>query len=112
VDGPIRDVDDLSCDTRVYSTLVSPYAGTVQHPGEGLDATPIICGNVVVNPGDIIFGDTDGVVVGSAESFSLCLHEAENIMSVEHQLMEVRARVVHSFSPFTIRTSAYDVAAV
>lgn len=88
IDGPIRDVDDLSTDIRVYSTMVSPYAGTVQHVGEGIDATPIVCGGVEVNPGDIIFGDTDGVLVGSAKSFQLCIHEAENIMSVEEQLME------------------------
>ncbi|KAL7508577.1 hypothetical protein ACHAXN_005648 [Cyclotella atomus] len=88
IDGPVRDVDDLSTETRVYSTMVSPYAGTVQHVGEGIDVTPVICGGVEVNPGDIVFGDTDGVLVGSAKSFSICIHEAENIMSVEKQLME------------------------
>eukprot|EP00956_Cyclotella_meneghiniana_P002706 scaffold3196_cov81-Cyclotella_meneghiniana.AAC.4 len=88
VDGPIRDVEDLSPETRVWSTMVSPYAGTVQHPGDGADVTSVICGGVEVNPGDIIFGDADGVLVGSAETFNMCLHEAENIMSVEQQLME------------------------
>ncbi|KAL3787968.1 hypothetical protein HJC23_002893 [Cyclotella cryptica] len=88
VDGPIRDVDDLSPDIRVYSTMISPYAGTVQHPGDGIDVTPVICGGVVVNPGDIIFGDADGVLVGSAKTFSDCLHEAENIMSVEEHLID------------------------
>lgn len=86
VDGPIRDVEDLACPT--YSTLVSPYAGTVQQPGEGVDVTPIMCGGVQVNPGDIIFGDGDGVLVGSAETFSTCLHEAENILAVEQQLIK------------------------
>jgi len=88
VDGPIRDVDDLSLETRVYSTMVSPYAGSVQSPGEGVDVTPIICGGVTVNPGDLIFGDSDGVLVGSADTFSACVHEAENIMLVEQQLMK------------------------
>jgi len=85
VDGPVRDVDDLACPT--YSTLVSPYAGTVQQPGEGVDVTPILCGGVMVNPGDIVFGDSDGVLVGSLESFTTCLHEAENIVAVEQQLI-------------------------
>jgi len=85
VDGPIRDVEDLACPT--YSTMVSPYAGTVQHPGEGVDVAPILCGGVTVTPGDIIFGDRDGVLVGSADSFATCLESAENVVAVEQHLM-------------------------
>ena len=85
VDGPVRDVDDLALPT--YSTLVTPYAGTVQHPGEGIDVMPIICGGVNVNQGDIIFGDGDGVLVGSADTFATCLKDAENIAAVEKQLI-------------------------
>jgi len=86
VDGPVRDVNELAC--PVYSTLVSPYAGTVQHIGESIDSAPIICGKITVNPGDIIFGDSDGVLVGSAQSFASIIHEAENIVAVEKQLIE------------------------
>lgn len=86
VDGPIRDVDDLACPT--YSTMVTPYAGTVQQPGEGIDVTSVMCGGVTVNPGDIVFGDSDGVLVGSAETFATCLPDAENIVAVEKQLMK------------------------
>ena len=86
VDGPVRDVNELAC--PVYSTLVSPYAGTVQHIGESIDSAPIICGKITVNPGDIIFGDSDGVLVGSAQSFTSILHDAENIVAVEKQLIE------------------------
>jgi len=86
VDGPVRDVNELAC--PVYSTLVSPYAGTVQHIGESIDSAPIICGNITVNSGDIIFGDSDGVLVGSAQSFTSILQEAENIVAVEKQLIE------------------------
>ena len=87
VDGPIRDVNELAC--PVYSTLVSPYAGTVQHTGgESIDSAPIICGKVTVTPGDIIFGDSDGVLVGSAQSFASILHDAENIVTVEEQLIK------------------------
>jgi 4-hydroxy-4-methyl-2-oxoglutarate aldolase len=85
VDGPIRDVNDLACPT--YSTLVSPYAGMIQHPGDGTDFMPIVCGGVAVNPGDIIFGDIDGVIVGSAESFYACINEAESIVSMEQRLI-------------------------
>ena len=85
VDGPVRDVDDLACTT--YSTSVTPYAGTIQQPGEGIDSTPIMCGGATVNPGDICFGDADGVLVGSVETFATCLDDAENIAAVENQLM-------------------------
>lgn len=85
VDGPVRDVDDLALPT--YSTLVTPYAGTVQHPGEGIDVTTIMCGGVNVNQGDILFGDSDGLLVGSADTFATCLKDAENIAAVEKQLI-------------------------
>jgi len=49
IGGLIRDVEDLACPT--YSTLVSPYAGTVQHPGYGTDIMTIVCGGMAVNPG-------------------------------------------------------------
>jgi|EP00970_Alexandrium_tamarense_P000104 regulator of RNase E activity RraA len=88
VDGPIRDVDDLDHGTKVFSTAVSPYAGTIQHPGDGIDSHSVICGGVTVNPGDIVFGDRDGVLVGSADTFFACLHDAENIVAVEQHLME------------------------
>ena len=86
VDGPIRDVADLEC--FAYSTKITPYAGTVQHVGEGVDASSVQCGGVTVNPGDIIFGDSDGVLCGSVDTFSACLHDAEHIVAAEQRLME------------------------
>ena len=43
---------------------------------------------LTVNPGDVIFGDSDGVLVGSAQSFASILHDAENIVTVEEQLIK------------------------
>ena len=56
--------------------------------GSTLWVTPKQFRRFQVNPGDIIFGDGDGVLVGSAETFSTCLHEAENIVAVEQQLIK------------------------
>ena len=86
VDGPIRDVSELDCFS--FSTKVTPYAGTVQHVGEGVDASSVQCAGVTVNPGDIIFGDADGVLVGSVDTFSTCLHDAEHIVAAETRLIE------------------------
>ena len=93
VDGPIRDSGELACPT--YSTRVTPYAGTAQHPGEGIDSSPIRVGGVTVHPGDIIFGDADGILVGSIKSFAACLEGAENILHVESKLLEGMRHNLH-----------------
>lgn len=86
VDGPIRDLADLEC--FAYSTKITPYAGTIQHVGEGVDVGPVQCAGVTVHPGDIIFGDSDGILTGSVDTFSTCLHDAEHIVAAEQRLME------------------------
>jgi regulator of RNase E activity RraA len=62
VDGAIRDVEGI---TRLgfpaFSRTVSP--GSCDKDGPGEINVPISCGGTVVNPGDIIVGDGDGVVV-------------------------------------------------
>ena len=86
VDGPVRDLDGLACPT--YSTRITPYAGTVQHPGDGIDSSSVRVGGVLVSPGDILFGDADGVLVGSPATFQTCLEGAANIAAVEAKLLE------------------------
>ena len=49
----------------VFITGVRPISGTANKIYK--TQVPIVCGGVVVNPGDIIFGDDDGIVVGSLE---------------------------------------------
>jgi 4-hydroxy-4-methyl-2-oxoglutarate aldolase len=61
-DGPVRDVDALrEMQFFVWSTSVSP-----SHPekrGPGSVNVPVICDGVLVNPGDVLVGDADGVLV-------------------------------------------------
>lgn len=62
IDGCIRDsaaIKDL--DFPVYAKGVTPRGPYKNGPGEV--NVPVVCGCVVVNPGDIICGDADGVVV-------------------------------------------------
>lgn len=62
LDGCIRDVDALSeLDFPVFARGVNPKGPYKNGPGE--INVPISCGNLVVHPGDIIVGDSDGVVV-------------------------------------------------
>lgn len=62
VDGAIRDVTDiknLGFPVFVKGTTVS--SGSKNGPGE--TNVPISCGGAAVNPGDIVVGDIDGVVI-------------------------------------------------
>lgn len=69
LDGPIRDVDALSVlDFPLFATGSNPAGPFKEGPGEV--NTPIAVGGVAVNPGDLIVGDADGVIVvplGDAE---------------------------------------------
>ena len=59
--GP-RPAGDLArCDFPVFARGVTPIGPLHRGPGE--INYPIACGGIVVNPGDIVVGDLNGVVV-------------------------------------------------
>ncbi|SBV98030.1 Dimethylmenaquinone methyltransferase [uncultured delta proteobacterium] len=62
VDGCIRDYDAISKmnDIAIYATGITPN-GPLKEGGGEINF-PVMCGGLVVNPGDIIVGDSDGVV--------------------------------------------------
>jgi len=62
IDGPIRDINEVSkWDFPIYATGTNPAGPYKEGPGE--INVPVSCGNIVVNPGDIILADSDGVIV-------------------------------------------------
>ncbi len=62
VDGVIRDLIDIKAlNFPVFSKGTTVSSGEKTGPGE--TNVPISCGGASVNPGDIIVGDVDGVVV-------------------------------------------------
>lgn len=62
VDGAIRDKNEISkLDYPVFAKGSTPRGPCKDCPEE--INIPITCGGVVINPGDIIAGDIDGVVV-------------------------------------------------
>ncbi|MGB3503479.1 MAG: RraA family protein [Mesorhizobium sp.] len=62
VNGAYRDVEDIrKAGFPVYATGISAYSGPKLGPGE--INVPVVCGGVVVQPGDIVSASSEGVTV-------------------------------------------------
>jgi len=62
VDGAVRDIEEMNeMGLAVFARSVVP-AGPSKN-GPGYVGKPVACGNVVCNPGDVVIGDQDGIVV-------------------------------------------------
>lgn len=76
VDGAVRDVEALrEMPLAIYAAGVTPKGPYKDGPGE-INA-PVCCGGVVVNPGDIIVGDADGIVVISPNDAPVLAEKAK-----------------------------------
>lgn len=63
IDGAVRDVAELRrIGFPVWSRRISPATSVGRMVGAEKQV-PVKCGDILVNPGDYIVGDTDGVVV-------------------------------------------------
>jgi 4-hydroxy-4-methyl-2-oxoglutarate aldolase len=87
IDGPCRDISTIEeLELPVYARSVTPVSGTTKALGEL--QVPIVCGGVEVNPGDIVFGDDDGIIVASIEELSELLPQAEEIKRIERWVLD------------------------
>ncbi len=77
VDGCVRDIDYISSltDFAVYAAGVTPNGPLKEGGGE--IGFPVMCGGLVVNPGDILVGDSDGIVVVSPADAADVLQKAK-----------------------------------
>lgn len=90
IDGGCRDTETLATlDMPVYASHRTPVSGTVQRLYE--TQVPIICGAVAVNPGDIVYGDSDGIVVMSEPQTYELLNKAQEIKQTEQQAIAAMA---------------------
>ncbi|MFH2114597.1 MAG: RraA family protein [Spirochaetota bacterium] len=84
IDGPIRDINEIGqWDFPVYATGTNPGGPYKEGPGE--INVPISCGNISVNPGDIILADPDGVVVIPRRDAMVILEEARKFQASDEQ---------------------------
>lgn len=84
VDGVIRDIIDIKkLNFPVFCKGTTVSSGGKTGPGE--TNVPISCGGASVNPGDIIVGDVDGVVVIPKEKAENVLDGAEKKLKADDE---------------------------
>ena len=87
IDGCVRDVEDIKAlKFPVFAKNFCPNAGKPLNLGEINVA--VNCGGVVVEPGDIIIGDCNGVAVIKKSSLQEVIENAKNIKEKERKIKE------------------------
>jgi 4-hydroxy-4-methyl-2-oxoglutarate aldolase len=90
-DGLCRDLRGLRrIGLPVFARGTTPRSGTTVSRA-ALGAT-IACGGVEVSPGDIVFGDDDGVLIAAPERIAAALETAELIGRSERAILAAQAR--------------------
>lgn len=82
VDGTVRDIETLrEIGMPVFARGTVCGAGDKEGPGEV--NFPIACGGVVVNPGDLVMGDENGVVVVPKDDIEEAIAGADKKLAAE-----------------------------
>lgn len=85
VDGCIRDAADVRAltDFPVYAAGITPNGPLKE--GYGEINFPVMCGDQLVTPGDILVGDADGIVVIDPAAAAEVLQKAKALYAKEEQ---------------------------
>lgn len=87
IDGAIRDAEAMKeLDMPVFAAGVTPKGPYKDGPGE--INVPVSCGGVVVNPGDIVVGDADGIVIIRPQDAPVILEKAKAKMAKEQAIIK------------------------
>lgn len=87
IDGAVRDVEALrEMPLAIYSAGITPKGPYKDGPGE--INVPVCCGGVVVNPGDILVGDADGIVVISPSDAPILAEKAKAKLKQEQATLK------------------------
>ncbi len=84
IDGAVRDVDDLvAIGLPTFASASTPLGPHKGWPGRV--GFPVACSGVVVQPGDVVVGDSDGVAVIPADRIDEIHRLAEARRTVEEE---------------------------
>lgn len=87
IDGSVRDLPQIEkLQFPVYSRGVVPST-TINHYRFAGVNVPVKCDGVIVNPGDIIAADEDGVVVAPRAHAADILKKAQELDDTEHRMI-------------------------
>jgi RraA family protein len=85
IDGGCRDTQQIQkIPLPVYARFITPMAGTASQIFK--TQTEIQCGGVPVRPGDIVFGDDDGIVVMTEKEMKDIIEAAQAVQKTEEQI--------------------------
>jgi 4-hydroxy-4-methyl-2-oxoglutarate aldolase len=107
IDGAVRDISSMdNSGIQCYSTSVNPYSGSIAHLGQ--TQVPIKCGGTNISPGDIVVGDSDGVIITDIESLENIINSAEMIVETEKKIFNAmeEGHSLHSLTNYHEHVSA------
>jgi regulator of RNase E activity RraA len=86
-DGPIRDIDAIQhMKMHIYATGTTPGGPYKEGPGE--INVPVACGEVTVEPGDIVLCDPDGVTIIPKGEAAAVLEAAKKFKAEDEKKLE------------------------
>jgi regulator of RNase E activity RraA len=109
IDGYCRDVHGLrALGLPVFARGTIPASGSTV--SRAPLRTPVRCGGIDVAPGDIVFGDDDGLVIAPAAQIEAAVDLAETIAAKERALLAAMARgePLHDGTNYGAHVAALD----
>jgi 4-hydroxy-4-methyl-2-oxoglutarate aldolase len=86
IDGHCRDTAELrQIPLPFYARGCVPNAAPAGAAAG--EAGPVRCGGVEVAPGDVVVGDDDGIVVGTADELAAVVQDAEALQATERSIL-------------------------
>jgi 4-hydroxy-4-methyl-2-oxoglutarate aldolase len=109
-------VDGLCRDVAGLRRLGLPFyaRGSVPASGTTVSRTAlnqrVRCGGVDVAPGDIVFGDDDGLIIASADRIAAALEAAEAIARAERAMLAAMGdgRALHDLTNYAEHVERLD----
>lgn len=103
IDGLVRDKEVLeTLELPIFAKGFIPSGPSKDGPGE--INIPIMCGGVSVEPGDLVIGDEDGVVIVPKDKIQDALAGAEKKMAYENDRLIVLEKYENNDNPEEIIT--------